>query len=183
MFSYRVDENLSLRLPHERFAEETYLTVRENLSHLKPWLPWATEDYTYESAREFYRKSLQQFVDNEALALNIVFQDRIIGGVGFNLFDWQNRQTEIGYWLVKNQTGKGIMIKCCQVLVNYAFGELKLNRVVIKCATENYKSRAIPEKLGFVKEGILRQAERIGEKYLDLIVYSILAEEWKNRPE
>jgi ribosomal-protein-serine acetyltransferase len=179
MLSYQVDENLELRLAQERNAEEAFKVVRANLSHLKPWMPWATDNYSVESAREFYKKSLQQFADNEAMALNIVYRGKIVGGIGFNVFDWQNRQTEIGYWLAANQTGRGIMTKCCRVLINYAFGELLLNRIVIRCATENDKSRGIPERLGFTEEGILRQDEKIGDIFHDIVVYSILAEEWE----
>lgn len=178
MFGFRVDENLELRIPQERHAEEAFEVVRENLPHLKPWLPWATDDYSLESAREFFKKNLQQFANNEALALSIVFEEKIVGGIGFNQFDWQNRQTEIGYWLAINQTGKGIMTKCCWALIEYALNELKLNRIVIRCAGENTKSRAIPERLGFTKEGVLRQTEWLHDKFVDLVVYSMLAEEW-----
>ena len=54
-----------------------------------------------------------------------------------------------------------------------------LNRVEIRAAPENRRSRAIPERLGFTEEGTLRQAERVGERYLDSAVYAMLAEDWK----
>lgn len=180
MFSNQIEENLQLQLLQERFAEEVYSVVRENLDHLKPWLPWATEDYSLETARGFCQKSLKQFAKNEALGLVVVSEKKIIGSLGLNNLDWQNRQAEIGYWLDKNQTGKGIMIKCCRALTGYAFDELHLNRVVIRCATENVKSRAIPERLGYTREGVLRQACKVGDDFLDLVVYSMLGHEWEN---
>ncbi|WP_334300596.1 GNAT family N-acetyltransferase [Alkaliphilus flagellatus] len=63
--------------------------------------------------------------------------------------------------------------------MNYAFNNFKLHRVEIRCAENNYKSRAIPERLGFTKEGLIRGSEWIYDHYVSHIVYSMLAIEWK----
>ncbi|MCA1639220.1 MAG: GNAT family N-acetyltransferase [Acidobacteria bacterium] len=55
--------------------------------------------------------------------------------------------------MAKEFTGKGLVRKSVARLIEYGFNELKLNRIVIKCVPENVKSRAIPEKLGFVQVG------------------------------
>ena len=54
-----------------------------------------------------------------------------------------------------------------------------LNRIEIKCAVGNNKSRAIPQKLQFKQEGILRQAELLNGKFIDLYLYAMLKEEWE----
>jgi len=66
-------------------------------------------------------------------------------------------------------------------MLDHAFGELRLNRVEVFCATDNVKSRAIPERLGFKQEDVIRQAEWLTDHYVDHAVYSILAEEWRAR--
>ncbi len=71
------------------------------------------------------------------------------------------------------------MTKACSALSSYAFDELELNRVEIRCATENKRSRAIPEKLRFTQEGIVRKAEWLYDHYVDLVVYGMLAEQWR----
>ncbi len=53
-----------------------------------------------------------------------------------------------------------------------------LHRIEIKVATNNLRSQAIPEKLNFRKEGLLRQAELVNNKFLDLYIYSMLSFEW-----
>jgi ribosomal-protein-serine acetyltransferase len=70
------------------------------------------------------------------------------------------------------------MTKACELLVQHAFGTLSLNRVEIRCATENFKSQAIPERLKFKQEGILRKAELLYGKYVDHVVYSLIDDDW-----
>ena len=83
-----------------------------------------------------------------------IFRDgRFIGSIGFNQFDWQSQRTEIGYWIDKHEEGKGIITKSSECLIRYAFNDLRMNRVEIRCSTENVRSSAIPERLGFQKEG------------------------------
>jgi ribosomal-protein-serine acetyltransferase len=56
---------------------------------------------------------------------------------------------------------------------------LALNRIELKAAVENLRSRAVAEKLGFTKEGIAREAELVNNKFLDLTLYSMLSSEWR----
>ena len=56
----------------------------------------------------------------------------------------------------------------------------ELNRVEIRAAPENRRSRAIPERLGFQREGVLRETERVGDRYLDEVVYGMIASDWQN---
>jgi ribosomal-protein-serine acetyltransferase len=69
------------------------------------------------------------------------------------------------------------MTRAVQAVTDYAFDDLDLNRLEIQAGTANAKSRAIPERLGFRQEGVLRDYERVGDRYLDIVVYSLLARE------
>ena len=55
-----------------------------------------------------------------------------------------------------------------------------LNRVEIRAAVGNERSRSIPERLGFRQEGVLRKAELVGDRYVDHAVYATLASEWRS---
>jgi ribosomal-protein-serine acetyltransferase len=94
--------------------------------------------------------------------------------------DWAERKVEIGYWLGESFQGKGLMTKACKTLITYAFAELGLNKVEIHCATENIRSCAIPKRLGFTQEGILRDAEWLYDHFVNLVVYGMLAREWQS---
>ena len=180
MLSSQIDENLELRFTSEKYAEELSLIVKEDFDYLQEWLPWATEDYSIQTAREFVKRNLEGFAKNEFPSFFIFLNNELVGGIGFNNVDNFNKNVEIGYWLRNTFQGKGIVTKCCQKLIAFGFNEMNFNRIVIRCATENLKSQGIPKRLGFTKEGIARECASLNDKFVDLIVYSMLKKEWEN---
>jgi len=136
---------------------------------------------TVEDRKKFIRDSLKQFAENKGFVAGIWHEGRLAGVIGYDAIDWENRSTEVGYWLGEEYQGKGLVTTACRALVDHAFGELDLNRVSITCATENKKSCAIPERLGFRREGVRRQAEWLYDHFVDHVVYAALASEWQAR--
>ncbi len=179
MFSYQIDENLKLVLSQQRHAEEITKVVRENLAQLKTWMPWAKDDYSIDSAREFIKFNLTEFAKNGSFSASIILEEKFIGAVGFHKLNLTNKSAHTGYWLAKEAQGKGIMTRCCRVLFNYLFDDVGLNRIQINCNIQNVKSRAIPERFGFKLEGIHRQIEWLNEEFRDWAVYAMLKEDWK----
>lgn len=179
MFSYQIDENLKLILSQQNHAEEITKVVRENLEQLKLWMPWATDAFSIDSAREFIKYNLTEFAKNGSFNASIIWEEKFVGGVGFHNLDAKNKSAHISYWLAKEAQGKGVMTRCCRVLFDYLFGEFGLNRLQINCNVENLKSRAIPERFGFQLEGIHRQVEWLNGEFRDWAVYAILKEEWE----
>lgn len=158
-------------------AEEIAAVVRENLDRLKLWMPWATDDYSIETAREYIKRS---FAENGTFSASIYWNENFVGSLGFHHLDLNNKSAHIGYWLAKDAEGKGLMTRCTRRLVDYLFDEIGLNRIQINCNVENEKSRAIPERLGFQLEGIFRQIEFFDNRYGDWAIYAMLKEDWKN---
>ena len=103
---------------------------------------------TLEDRKNFIRDALKQFAQNKGFVAGIWHKGRLAGVIGYDSIDWENRTTEVGYWLGEEHQGKGLVSAACRALVDHAFFELGLNRVVISCATENKRSCAIPERLG-----------------------------------
>lgn len=183
MFRFKIDDELELRLWEERYADQLFDLTDRNRAHLREWLPWVDATKTVADTKAYMKDSLEKFAANDGFNAGIWYKGQLVGGVGFHFFDWPDRKTEIGYWLGQDFNGKGIMTRTCRTLVNYAFKELNLNRVIILCATDNWKSRAIPERLGFTQEGTARQAEWLYDHFVDLVTYSMLASEWQKIKE
>jgi ribosomal-protein-serine acetyltransferase len=167
-----------LRLLEESDAEELYTLVDANRVYLARWLPWVEAAGSPEYVLNFIRTTRRQLADNDGFQTAIVGDGAIIGVVGFHAVDWRNLSTSIGYWLAENRQGRGTMTEAVQALSDHAFADWNLNRVEIRVAAENKRSRAIPRRLGFIEEGVLRQAERLGERFEDSVVYSMLAKDW-----
>jgi hypothetical protein len=81
-------------------------------------------------------------------------------------------------WMVPDARGRGLAARATRAITSYAFDALSLERVVIRVATENFVSQRIPERLGFRCEGVARSAEVIGDRFLDVVIYAMLAGEW-----
>lgn len=184
MFSYKIDNETQLRLLETRDAEELDALITLNYDHIKAWAAWLKEtESPIEMTRQAIIRNRMNYAENKGFNIFIWYQDKMVGKVGYNYFDWNNRNTEIGYWLAADYQGKGLITKSCRVLLDYAFNELNLNRAEIRCGLENSRSRKIPERLGFREEGILRHAEWLHDRFIDLVVYGLLASEWQSKNE
>jgi len=111
----------------------------------------------------------------------IVDGDALAGVIGFSRVDWQNLSASLGYWLAEASQGRGLVTNATRALVGHAFSVCKLNRLEIRAGTENQRSQRVPERLGFVREGVLRDAERIKNRYIDHVLYSVLARDWNDQ--
>lgn len=180
MLIHKVDEAVSLRMFNEDDAEEFYNLTMSSKEYLKEWLGWLDDIESVEDTAQNIRKRLKEFVENKGYpkSFAIIYRGQIAGSIGFNDINKTSKIGEVGYWLGEQFQGKGLMTKALKTLINYGFEELGLNRIQIKAAVDNDKSRALPERLGFIQEGIIRQAEWLYDHYVDHVIYGLLAEEW-----
>lgn len=179
MVRFGIDEHTELRLLKEQHTKELFALMDQNRKYLREWLPWLDDNKSPSDTKDFIKSSLEQFTSNNGFQMGIWFQGNLAGVIGYHKIDWANRATSIGYWLGASFQGRGLVTKACRALVDYAFSELRLNRMEIRCAVENRKSRSIPERLGFREEGIIRQAEWLYDHFVDHVVYGMLIGEWQ----
>jgi ribosomal-protein-serine acetyltransferase len=111
------------------------------------------------------RLTRRQVADNDGFQTAIVCDGRIVGAVGFHGIDWDNRSSSIGYWLDAGHQGRGIMTSAVRALVDHALRGWELNRVEIRAAPDNRRSRAIPERLG-IPPGRRAEGGRTGRRPL-----------------
>jgi ribosomal-protein-serine acetyltransferase len=173
-----IDANSELRLLEERDAEDFFRLIDQNRIALREWLPWVDYTRTVEDELSFIRATRAQYAASSSFACGIWYRGQAAGTISYHPVDWANRKVEIGYWLGTAFQGKGLMTKACRLLVNYAFNDLRLNKVEIRAATGNFRSQAIPRRLGFKQEGIIRQGEWLYDHFVDLVLFGMLSSEW-----
>ncbi|MGA9140968.1 MAG: GNAT family protein [Methanocella sp.] len=181
MFRRSIGADTELALLEARHAEDVFRLADRDRAHLRQWLPWVDGTLTVEDSREFIMRSLELYTKGESLVAGIWHAGNLVGVVSFFSMSPVNRSAMIGYWLGGEFERKGIMTRACASLIDYGFGELSLNRIVIRASTDNFRSQAVPLRLGFTREGVERQAEWLNDRFIDMIVYSMLRSEWQSR--
>lgn len=171
------DAYLKVLQPSDTIA--MYESTMRNRDYLKLWLPWVESIKYPQDTESFIISTIDMHAVNQGIHYGIWYRGQFAGTLGVHGINWANRRTTIGYWLGEEFQGKGLMTKAVAAYINeLVFGKWQLNRVEIAAATQNLKSRAIPERLGFTLEGVIRQNEWLYDHFVDHAVYGLLASEW-----
>jgi ribosomal-protein-serine acetyltransferase len=174
MFYRIVDDQIKIFLSTPFFSDELFELTNRNREYLKAWLPWLDSVLKPTDTRDFIDLQLARFSQGKAIHQTIFFNGRIAGVLGFNEIDNVNGIGHLGYWLGQEFTGQGIMTKCVNDLIHQGFTYWQLQRIEIRCAVRNKKSRAIPERLGFKNEGTINNAEKVYGEYFDHVIYGLI---------
>lgn len=172
------DDELELIPIRLSSAAIIFESIDNSRKHLRPWLPFVDQTKNEIDTKNFILSVLNSTSSKKDFIFEIWHAEQFVGLIALKELDKNNAKVEIGYWLDKTMTGKGIMLKSCKALIAHSFRTLNLNRIMIKVAEDNIKSIAIPEKLGFVFEGIERDGEYINNRFTNLRVYSLLNNEF-----
>lgn len=168
-----------MRALEDADAEELFELIDVNRAYLAHWMPFVGQTRGVADSLAFIRAARRQAQENRGMQLALIQDRKIIGVAGFHAIDWSRRSTSIGYWLAANRQGSGTMTAAVSALLDHAFDRWELTRVEIRAGVLNTRSRAIPQRLGFREEGVLRSAERIGTRVIDHVVYVMTARDWR----
>ena len=175
---FQVDENIVLRQLLLDDYLDIFSVIDRQREYLAEWLPFIDSTKEPADTKRFVEETVNQTGDRFEYVFTIRYKDQFAGLVGFKATDKQNRRTELGYWLSRDLQGEGIVTKCVERLCRFAFDELNMNRIQVRCAVGNVKSRAIPHSLGFVFEGVERDGELSNKGvFRDIECYSRLKKE------
>jgi ribosomal-protein-serine acetyltransferase len=172
---FDLGEGAELRRYTLEDAEAIFALVDGNRERLRRWLAWVDATRTLEDDRTWLIGVLADADDMEGYGIFV--DGRLAGGAGFR-FGPFNVAGDIGYWIGAEFEGRGLVTRACRALIDYGFADAGLHRIVIRAATENTRSRAVPERLGFTQEGVAREEGLSATGFHDLVVYGLLAHEW-----
>ncbi|MEX2422128.1 MAG: GNAT family protein [Actinomycetota bacterium] len=168
-------DGASLRRLRMDDLDQIWALVEAERERLGEWMPWVQGTKTIDDQRSWLAS-----VTNDDASLDgcgVFLQGRYVGGAGLR-WDPFTVRGEIGYWISSAEEGRGFATRAVRALLDVGFGDIGLHRIEIRAGVENTRSRAIPERLGLVFEGIERGGERGSSGYYDLAVYAVLEDEW-----
>lgn len=174
-----IDDFLELELITKEHAHPIFELANTDRDYLKQWLSWVDNMHSVKFIENFIDGSISRNQNNTEFAFVIKKDKRVIGRIGVYKIDQQNKIGEIGYWIGQQFQGQGIVQKATKRVMDFCWKELQLNRLEIKCASQNVKSQYIPSKLGFEQEGILKEAELLYGVFHDLVIFAMIKN--KNR--
>ncbi|HET9236829.1 MAG TPA: GNAT family N-acetyltransferase [Oligoflexus sp.] len=170
---------LVLRPPQAGDGPAYYAAINASREHLRRFLPWVDASHlTQEDSENMARLCHAKYLARTDIVLP--FFDRktqqLCGSSGMHRMDWSVPSFEIGYWVHKDHEGQGLVTEAVHAVTRYAFEQLQASRVEIRCERDNTRSRAVAERLGFERDGILRHDRRNSQsgELTDTWVYSRL---------
>jgi len=156
-------ERLTIRCPLPGDGPELNVALLETWENLRQWMPWAGGDKpTIEESEANVREAYARFLTREDLRLSLFLKgtDTLVGSSGLHRMNWSVPKFEIGYWVRKRFEGKGYISEAVTGISGFAIRELGAKRIEIRCDALNERSAAIPRRLGFTLEGILKNDDR-----------------------
>jgi len=153
----------------------------DNYDYFKASLMWMVKDELYEQSLESLRLRIAMTFGENNLPLwfGIYFNDTLCGLIGFNELDEENNMGEIGYFICKRQSAKGLMTQSLSQIIAYSFEELTLNKLELYINIDNRASIRLANKHGFKLESTNGEAVKMGDNYLNQHLYGLLKTEFQ----
>ncbi len=160
--------------------------VDSSLEHLRPWMPWARSEPTSLDTKV---ELLRRFRGSYDLGRDFVMgvfdesQQRVLGGAGLHPRGGP-RTFEIGYWVRADALRQGIATRLTTLLARTAFDWCGVERLDVMVEPANEASAAVPRRLGFHEDGLLRSRldDHDGEPLRDALAFSMLREDFDASP-
>lgn len=182
MFPCRIDDHIEMRVMQDSDANALFDLISHNRDHLDVWMRWSSMVQTLDDARSVIQAWADKYEAGNGFHVGVYIDGKLAGGIACRFINRESSKTEIGYWLVPEQVGKGIVSRACTLVIDHLFNVEKLHRIELQAVAGNVKSRAVAERLGFKLEGILRESEWFIGRFHDHALYSLLDREWTTSP-
>jgi RimJ/RimL family protein N-acetyltransferase len=166
---------ITIRQVEESDADAVLAAVRESYAEVSPWMVWCTADYSMEDALKWIRATGEARAAGSACEFLVFDSSGALAGVcGINHVNSIDRFANLGYWIRTSRTGRGIAPAAVLAVAEWAFANTPLNRLEIVAALGNTRSQRVAEKVGALREGILRSRLVVGGVPVDAVMYSLV---------
>ena len=168
------DVDLLLRPFRLEDAPHLYCAVRESLKELKPWMSWATDEYSERTARDYITIARARWEEHTFYAFAVLRGDELLGACTLSSIHSLYRFCNLGYWVRTPCHGQGIAGRAARLVARFAFEHLGLIRVEIVIGVGNQASLRVAQKIGAHDEGVLLNRIVVGKSIYDAHMYSLV---------
>ncbi len=178
LFDELVGKRVTVRAHQLDDFDELWEAIQESKDELRLWLAFA--DQSPEQLRDWLAHVVAKWQTRETMGMAVRARDtgQLVGNIGLMVRSWDIGSFEIGYWLRTSAIGHGYMTEATRLVTDFAFDHLNAQRVMIQCDTENARSAAVPRRLGFTQEGLLRHDyARPDGRISDTFVFSMIRDD------
>ncbi|MFJ6012904.1 GNAT family N-acetyltransferase [Streptomyces sp. NPDC092952] len=165
---------LVLRAFNSGDVPDAYASCSDSLT--QQWLP-LPRPYTLGDATAWCTTTahaMRESGDGIQFAIVDVGTDRLVGQVGLKKTDWRALTSEVGYWVSPWARGHGIAAEATRALALWLLADQRFQRLELRAATANTASQSVALKVGFHREGTLRNAGFVHGGRVDLVLFSLL---------
>ena len=157
-------------------VDTMYEAVRESITELSIWIPWFHPRYSIEESRTWIESQTEWW--EKGTSYNFAVIDSrdscFLGNCGLAIRGEANWIAGVGYWVRTGRTRQGVGKTATLLLARFGFNELKLKRIEIITSVDNKAGQRVAEKVGAVREGILRNRVRVSGEICDAVMYSLI---------
>ncbi len=179
MFAISLGENAELRPLEPWQAEEFLEHVERAREYAGPYVPLTVIAKDLASARGVLQTYADKQASDTGRLYGIWLDGVLVGGVLFRIFDTSVDGCEIGVWLEPSAAGRGLVSKASRVLIDWAVDQRGMHRIEWLVSSRNDRSKATAARLGFTRDGVLRESFPWQGVRHDMEVWSVLAPEWR----
>lgn len=170
---------VSLRSLQLEDLHRLFELIEQNRYHLQRWLSWIESIQTLSDCKKFLFSVNYKNVYSGKWVFGIWYGAELVGLLDMNEPDSNKKEISIGYWISESHQGRGIVSRAVSCCIDYLFEEKKVERVIIKCATENHRSKAIAKRLGFRWDSVTLDAGQVNGRWVDLDKFVMDKENWE----
>lgn len=160
----------------ESAAEEMFNVIAENREQLAEFLPWPDKIKTAQDQLNYIRMTNESWKQKAMFDYGIysLSNQKFIGNIGVHSIEWRHSRCELGYWIVKELTGKGLVSEAVSLLETECF-RLGFHRIEIRCSSRNEKSAMVALRNRYTLEGYLKDETIEGGQFRDTFIFAKLA--------
>lgn len=171
-------ERLRLRMLHISDAKAMYEYAQKD--DVTKYLLWDSHT-SLRQTKQFLKRIIKKYLEgNYAWAITLKDSGEFVGMIDFYSFDRTAGIAEIAYAISDKYWRKGMITEATQMVIDYSFNELQLERISARCFAENIGSERVMQKVGMTYEGTLRKAIYKNGTHHDMKIYAILQEDYKS---